>query len=417
MTNCSDFPRAFGTFPAGSAVRLKSRLALYSARGGEDVARARPSAPLLLGVVDLLRAGDRVRAEVFLLAAVFLLAVVLLLGADFLPAVRLAADRGPDRLVAMPPVFARTMPSTLSGALIQEPPGTLTVGVPLTVWSTCPVYLRFRVATRPLEARSPPGSDAGLRRMVPSGDSRATAEVTWGRGVFAPHVPECRSGRKQMIPKSAVMRTTLLAVGLTILATSTADAQKRRDPRVAVAASPRPQPQPVTGLFGVYDSRTRADQLDHPRRRDPRRSGPTIIYVPGGYGYGYAPGYYASPYVSSVSDAHGRPLWSGYENAPTPPSTGGYGYTPDLSGSPYAVSDEGMMVVDFASGERRAFPSCAESADQRDPQGRPRTIFYRPPDYWMILRPGQRGRVRGDPPTGKAACYAIDSTGLVVLRY
>jgi hypothetical protein len=172
-------------------------------------------------------------------------------------------------------------------------------------------------------------------------------------------------------------------------------------------------------MFGVYDSRTPAGQSEHPRNGDPRRnSRPTIIYVPGGYGYGYgyAPGYYGSPYASSVSDANGRPLWSGYESGQAP-SAGGYGYTPDLSGAPYVVSDEGMMVVDFTSGERRAFPSCAESADQRDPQGRPRTIFYRPPDYWMVLRPGQRGRVRGDPPTGKAACYAIDSAGLVVLRY
>jgi len=76
-----------------------------------------------------------------------------------------------------------------------------------------------------------------------------------------------------------------------------------------------------------------------------------------------------------------------------------------------------MMVVDFSSGERRAFPSCAQSADQRDPQGRPRTIFYRSPDYWMVLRPGQQGRVRGEPAAGKAACYAIDSVGRVVLRY
>ena len=221
-----------------------------------------------------------------------------------------------------------------------------------------------------------------------------------------------------MKPKSVALRAAILAVGVMLLATSTADAQKRRDPRVAVAASPRPQPQPtVTGLFGVYDSRSHRDRLDHPRTRDPRRNGPTIIYAHAGYGYGYAPGYYGSPFGSPVSDANGRPLWSAYENDPTAPSTGGSGYTPDLSGSPYVVSDEGMMVVDFTSGARRAFPSCAESADQRDPQGRPRTIFYRPPDYWMILRPGQRGRVRGDPPTGKAACYAIDSAGLVVLRY
>ncbi len=99
------------------------------------------------------------------------------------------------------------------------------------------------------------------------------------------------------------------------------------------------------------------------------------------------------------------------------PSTEGYGYTPDLSGAPYAVSDEGMMVVDFPSGERRAFPSCAQTTDQRDPQGRPRTIFYRSPDYWMVLRPGQRGRVHGEPPAETKACYAIDSVGRVVLRY
>lgn len=220
-----------------------------------------------------------------------------------------------------------------------------------------------------------------------------------------------------MIPNSAA-RAAILAVGLALVATSTADAQ-RRDPRVAVAASPRPQPRaPVNGMFGVFDSRTHADQPDRPRSRDPRRGGRTIVYAPAGYGfgYGYAPAYYGSPYGSSVNDANGRPLWSGYDNASTAPSTGG-GYTPDLSGSPYVVSDEGMMVVDFTTGERRAFPSCAESADQRDPQGRPRTIFYRPPDYWMTLRPGQRGRVRGDPPAAKAACYAIDSAGLVVLRY
>jgi hypothetical protein len=221
-----------------------------------------------------------------------------------------------------------------------------------------------------------------------------------------------------MVPKSTALVAATLAVGATLLATSLAGAQNRRDPRVAVAASPRTEsPRPVAGLFGVYDSRTRPEQAGH--RGDRRRSGPTIIYLPGGYGYGYgyAPGFYGAPYESSVSDANGRPLYSGDGGAPPTPSASGYGYTPDLSGSPYVVSDEGMMVVDFANGERRAFPSCAESGDQRDPQGRPRTIFYRPPDYWMILRPGQRGRVRGDPPTGKAACYAIDSQGLVRLRY
>ena len=132
---------------------------------------------------------------------------------------------------------------------------------------------------------------------------------------------------------------------------------------------------------------------------------PLRFYPNYGYGFGYYP---------SVYDANGRPLTESYEG---PPPTGGYGYTPDLSGSPYVVNDEGMMVVDFASGNRRAFRSCAETADQRDPKGRPRTIFYRSPDAWMIQRPGQSGRVRGEPPTGRAACYAVDSVGRMVLRY
>lgn len=226
-----------------------------------------------------------------------------------------------------------------------------------------------------------------------------------------------------MSPKSAVVLAASLAVGATLLATSSAGAQNRK-PRIAVAAPPRTDPpRPVAGLFGVYDSRTRPEQSDHSRadhrNGDRRRSGPTVIYVPGGYGYGYgyAPGTYGAPYASPVSDVNGRPLYSsGDETTAAAAPAGSYGYTPDLSGSPYVVSDEGMMVVDFSNGERRAFPSCAESADQRDARGRPRTIFYRPPDYWMILHPGQRGRVRGDPPTGTAACYAIDSQGLVRLR-
>jgi hypothetical protein len=220
-------------------------------------------------------------------------------------------------------------------------------------------------------------------------------------------------------PRSGLV---LAAGALLLLATaSPADAQRRRDPRVAVAASPRPETQQTdprrypAGWYGAGDPRRAPERRDDVRGRDHRSRGPTVIYVPVpggyGYGYGYGPGYYASP---GVTDANGRPLYSGQEWTP---SSGGYGYTPDLSGAPYAVSNEGMMVVDFPSGERRAFPSCAQTSDQRDPQGRPRTIFYRSPDYWMVLRPGQRGRVHGEPPAGTAACYAIDTVGRVVLRY
>ena len=223
-----------------------------------------------------------------------------------------------------------------------------------------------------------------------------------------------------MGPNSAATRAAVLVAGgmILLMSASTAGAQARRQPRGATAASTRPRTQPpVAGPIGVADTRRGVDQFDHGRARNRSRNGSTIFYVPAGYGYGYGPGFYDSHYVGSVSDANGRPLWSTYENVPSAQSAGAYGYTPDLSGSPYMVSDEGMMVVDFSSGERRAFPSCAQSADQRDPQGRPRTIFYRSPDYWMVLRPGQQGRVRGEPPSGKAACYAIDTVGRVVLRY
>lgn len=227
-----------------------------------------------------------------------------------------------------------------------------------------------------------------------------------------------------MLPSNRAIRTVLALAGgmMLLVATSATEAQRRRDPRVAVAAQPRPEPPrtdprhpPV--WYGTGDPR-RPTGWDDGRTHNRRSHGPTVIYVPvpGGYGYGYryGPGYYGGYGSGGVTDANGRPLSSGWDSAP---STGGYGYTPDLSGAPYAVSDEGMMVVDFPSGERRAFPSCAQTTDQRDPQGRPRTIFYRSPDYWMVLRPGQRGRVHGEPPAETKACYAIDSVGRVVLRY
>lgn len=188
-------------------------------------------------------------------------------------------------------------------------------------------------------------------------------------------------------------------------ATSTADAQ-RRDPRVAVSARKRAPVQPPAGPIGLAGTRFRQDQLDRRRVRNSLNNQNSGFFFPGyGYGFGYYP---------SVYNTNGVPLSESYQD---PPPTGGGGYTPDLSGSPYVVNDEGLMVVDLPSGNRRAFRACAETADQRDPQGRPRTIFYRSPDAWMIQRPGQRGRIRGEPPSGSAACYAVDSVGRMVLRY
>jgi hypothetical protein len=222
-----------------------------------------------------------------------------------------------------------------------------------------------------------------------------------------------------------VVRVALIAAGvMSVLAAAPAAAQ-RRAPRVGVAASP--PPENATGRAGYPagshaegdprwpgDPRWRTNEWSGNRRGPQNPRGSTIVYVPvpiGGYGYSYD-GYYA-PRAGQVYDATGRPLSASYEQAP---ASIGYGYTPDLTGSPYAISDEGMMVVDFPSGERRAFPSCAGQSDLRDPQGRPRTIFYQPTDYWMILKPGQRGRVHGEPAANAKACYAIDSAGRVVLR-
>jgi hypothetical protein len=204
-----------------------------------------------------------------------------------------------------------------------------------------------------------------------------------------------------------------------ILPIAATAAAQRSHPRMGVAAQPRPPRQ--TGLAGQAQDPNVRDPRYWPDNRhqrvSPNTGGSTIIYVPVpsnyGYGYGYDQGGYYPYGRSGVYDVNGRSL-SSYDQMP---SAGGYGYTPDLSGSSYAVTDEGMMVVDFASGQRRAFPSCAAQTDLRDPDGHPRTIFYQSTDYWMVLRPGQRGRVQGDPPANVKACYAIDSVGRVVLRY
>lgn len=238
---------------------------------------------------------------------------------------------------------------------------------------------------------------------------------------------------------------TLVAGVISMLAADPAGAQQRSG-RAGVAAPPRPQssipripasPPIATTPFGVVDSRIGVDQrrlVDprfrnnginrrFPNRRFQRRFNNNVPIVVGGFGC--CDGFYGG--YPSVYDANGVPLTESFgpgNEEPAPPSvtysgynTPSYGYTPDLSGSPYVITPEGMMAVDFASGERRAFPSCAAQGDLRDPKGRPRTIFYHQTDYWMILRAGQRGRVQGDQPAANAkACYAIDSMGNVVLR-
>ena len=135
MTKCSDFPRALGTLPAGSAVRVKSRFALYSARGADAVARVRALLGLLVEVFRAPRlAVERLALAAFELLVAFerlegseaeerrlvVFAALLLRAADFLPVARLLPDLGPDRLVGMPSTFARSMPSMPFVGLLQE---------------------------------------------------------------------------------------------------------------------------------------------------------------------------------------------------------------------------------------------------------------------------------------------------------
>ena len=179
----------------------------------------------------------------------------------------------------------------------------------------------------------------------------------------------------------------------------------------------------------VVNPRIRSNRIVNRRfpnqrfRRNLNNNFPVIV----GSGFGCCDGFYGG--YPSVYDANGVPLTESFgpQAQEPPPSVtysgynpAGYagGYTPNLSGSPYVITDEGLMAVDFATGNRRAFPSCAAQGDLRDPKGRPRTIFYRQTDYWMILRPGQKGRVQGDEPAANVkSCYAIDSMGNVVLRH
>ena len=124
---------------------------------------------------------------------------------------------------------------------------------------------------------------------------------------------------------------------------------------------------------------------------------------------------YAPAVYGGVNDVNGQPLSAGFEQGPA--TSAAPSYTPDFSGSPYLVIEDGAMLVDLPTGERRSVPSCAAQKAARDPDGRPRTVFYQPGDSGVMLREGQRGRVQGTPPAGVAACYGIDTLGRIALLY
>ena len=169
--------------------------------------------------------------------------------------------------------------------------------------------------------------------------------------------------------------------------------------------------------------RLRRARLDRVRRRFSApcpapcavHAPPQVVYyypVPVGYPV-YQQGAYGG---GGVYDTNGRPLSSGFD-APVVRQYEGPLGTPDLSGVPYVAVEGGTMLVDFGDGDRRTLASCAAVAAAQAPDGRSRTVFYRPPADALVLRPGQRGRVLGAPPAGAWSCYQLDPYGRTVLSY
>jgi hypothetical protein len=228
-------------------------------------------------------------------------------------------------------------------------------------------------------------------------------------------------------PRAA--RSALLVLVGVVGITSVAAAQ-RNPIRIGRAASSPPQPSattPYPGATVTIDPRFYgAPQGQFPgRRRQHDRMGNFNQSVPIYYPYAT----YGS--AGGVYDTNGRPLYNGVDyQAPTPvpypapvqyPSPTQYNdfpvATPDLTGSPYVVIEGGTMIVDFGNGDRRAVPSCAVVEAASTPDGQPRTLFYRPPAYQLVLRSGQRGQVIGKPTAGARICYANDAYGRVALAY
>jgi hypothetical protein len=209
------------------------------------------------------------------------------------------------------------------------------------------------------------------------------------------------------------------AIGVCGIA-STAAAQ-RTTPRPARGPDPVPArpstPYPGATVYvdqWAYTHQPGARPVRHHRNRgDFDHFAQTPFYYPTiGYGSG-----------GGVYDTNGRPLWSGYDAPQEAPAgqmapQGDFpAATPDLSGSPYTVIEGGTMVVNFGNGDRRAVPSCAAVEKASTPEGQPRTIFYRPPAYALVLRAGQQGQVLGRPAAGARVCYTMDRYGRVVLAY
>lgn len=225
-----------------------------------------------------------------------------------------------------------------------------------------------------------------------------------------------------MTSPTRAARAACLLTALACLSSGEAGAQ-RHPPRYAVVVEPTPATPSVPysaypGSNVTIDPRGRVGPWGGRHAPAGRQiAGPQVVYVPipvDAYGYPVPQGawYPQGSYAGGVTDVNGRPLAVGFETAPV--AGPGPSYTPDFSGAPYVVGQDGLMYVALPGGER-SFPACAKQA-VTDPAGRPRTVFYSPSEYGLVLREGQAGRVQGLAEPGPNACYALDSFGRVALR-
>jgi hypothetical protein len=216
------------------------------------------------------------------------------------------------------------------------------------------------------------------------------------------------------IPRAARSALVVMA-GLVALAAASSSALAQRVPPVVGRAGGLPPASipttPYPGATVTVDRRfVGAQQVQRQGIRHQRQQPQTYYPVASYPAYGYGGG-------GGVYDTNGRPLYVGEAPAAAPTYGDFPVATPDLSGSPYVVVDGGTMIVNFGNGDRRAVPACAAVEAAGTPEGLPRTVFYRPPAYQLVLRAGQRGEVVGRPAAGARVCYGNDAYGRVALAF
>ena len=210
-------------------------------------------------------------------------------------------------------------------------------------------------------------------------------------------------------------RALLALLGAASLAGASPLLAQRLTPRAGVAVDPPPRTPviPYPGANVTIDPRWHGGPDGHFRRQRVVGGVPSVVYV---VPYPVT-GDYGSP---GVTDSFGQPFSSFYSGGAGvgagPAVDAAPSYTPDFTGLPYLVVEDGAMLVDLPTGERRSIPPCATRSPTRDPAGRPRTVFYTGETDGVVLRAGQRGRVQGAAPAARErSCYTTDSRGRLAL--